>query len=153
MSAVKDLISTLYRSHGIVAEFVGTGGGCMAVEVRFGNFLPGDDYGTRYRLLITNREDVFSGDDEISDAEVYGFYVGFYAYNDAGDYTTDYITIYQTPDGAGVSSGESARAWDEDGELWQVVNLPAEIVACADAVAFLVRVVQDADDTGRTETV
>lgn len=148
MSAVKDLISTLYRSHGIVAGWVDTAGGCMAVEVLFGAYLPGDSYLTRYAVLIVDRECVFSGLDHNSDENVSGFNAGFYALGDDGEYVAEGITIYRTSDDAGMAASELDP--DDNGAFGTPVDLPAEVVACADAVAFVVRVVQDAHDMGRT---
>lgn len=71
---VRDLIARL-RAAGVDAEWTNTGGGCMAVAVWR------DATHTDYRILVTDRDDVFAGGDLDSDTWVGGFFVQ--AYDDA----------------------------------------------------------------------
>lgn len=142
MTVVKDLVAELAKRN-IRGEFIGTGGGCMAVEVRFGESLPGDDYYTRYHLLVTDRDDVFTRSDWFEDDDVSGFYVGFYANNDQGDYVTEGVTVYETSQDAGVAPSVAADALV--GEPFKVTDFAVEIARCADAVEFIVRAVEAAE--------
>lgn len=137
MTAVQDLVAELAKRD-IRGEFIGTGGGCMAVEVRFGEALPHDDYITRYHLLVTDREDVFTRGDWFEDDDVSGFYVGFYANNDYGDYVTEGVSVYQTSEDAGLCASSALLPSER-------VKLGPEVVRTADAVEFIVRAVEAAE--------
>lgn len=147
MSAVNDLIGELCkRGVGVGAEWVSTGGGCMAVAINFGEVLPVG--GTRYEILITDREDVFTRGDYASDDDVTGFYAGFYVYDDEWERVAEGITLYLTGEDAG-GSPRTAREAAEDGEdPVEVTDFAAEVLAVADAVQFVVQKVEEAE-TGR----
>lgn len=148
MSAVQDLVRAL-ETRGVRSEWISTGGGCYALAVNFGETHdhPESDW-QDYELLITDRDDVFGAREWISDDTVSGFQAVLYrALGPWGERATDDgFLIYATTQEAGVSFCEV----DED-ERHLVTDLNAEVVACADAVAFVVRAVESAESEGRSK--
>lgn len=113
-SAVQSLIEAL-MSEGVDAEWHNTGGGCYAIRIPFG-ISESHPYGTA-EILVTDREDVFTVNDYVSDDEVSGFFARAYALEPDGANIDDDDSegwLYCTHDEAGavalglVDEGETA---------------------------------------------
>lgn len=145
MGAVRDLVADL-GSRGIESEWVSTGGGCYAVAVNFGPAVYHPEFSWfRYEILVTDREDVFDVLDWRRDDMLSGFTVCMYANDSHGERLhDDAVLIYQTPQEAG-----SALCEVDDDELHLAVNLPAQVLAAVEAIEFVVRAVERADEVGR----
>lgn len=137
MSAVESLIGELAK-RGVVARWEGTGGNCMAVVVYFGPAIR--DGVTMYEIMVTDREDVFTPSDHDSDEDVYGFHAGLYVYDDDYERVGEDIVLYRTAGDAGDAAGQV----DPEAGV-KVVDLAPEIMACADHLEFVVRVVEAAE--------
>lgn len=141
MSVIKDLVCKL-QDQGLNAYWESTGGGCMAVAVYFGPELASGYY--RYEILITDREDVFTESDYNSDDDVWGFHAGFYSYDETGERECEGIAVYYTANGAGESR-RAVRDAEYNGDVLKLLDVRAEMTACADVVAFIVEKVLWAD--------
>lgn len=140
MGAVRALMNALATHTG--ARWVNTGGGCMAVEVSFGESV-GDGM-FRYEILITDREDVFGAADWNSNDDVSGFHALLRVFDPVEGVHPDEsaVLVYRTAEDAGVCLS-SALAGD------RVVNLAAEVDRCAVAVESVVEMVLRAERDGR----
>lgn len=87
---VRQLLAEL-RALDVPASWDNTGGGCMAIAVYWSGSPDS------YRVLVTDRDDVFAGGDLHSDENVTGFYAHGYA-EEAED--ADGPPIYESPEPA-----------------------------------------------------
>lgn len=138
MSAVQGLINVLNGRVG--ARWINTGGGCMAIEVQFGAVVAPGVW--EYEILITDRDDVFSHTDAVSNDDVSGFHALLRVYrDDSGDDVygdRDPVVVYRTADDAGLCLSSAVG-----GE--RVVSLVAEVDRCAVAVENAVEMVLRAE--------
>lgn len=143
MGAVKSLINVLRLRTG--ARWITTGGGCMAIEIQFGEKVGSEVW--RYEILITDRDDTFSRADYHLNDDVTGFHALLRVFaDDSGDDVygdRDPVVVYRTSDDAGT-------CYSVAGDGVPCVDLRAEVDRCAVAVENVVEMVLRAERDGRS---